>query len=544
MLRLPDRFKSLLERLFALDLRSLAFLRIGLALYLLWDLLDRGRSLEAHYSDIGVYPVGFLQKTEYIQGWWWEQWNIHWPNYWSFHSIPGDTGPWVGFVFAINAIFLIGMLVGYKTRFMVLVCWILNISLQNRNPMVLHGGDQMVRVLLFWAQFLPLGARWSIDGSCAIRRAYEAPVPKSILSVSTFALLWQVCLVYFFTAALKTGRDWLQDGTALYYALSIDLYGTWTGRILVQMPWLCWLLTRAALFWEAAGPLFLFVPDARVRVFAVFGFLAFHLFGIGLFMDVGPLSWTSALLWLALLPGEFWDKLSARWNKNQEKPIVARLTNLYHRLVEWRNRRVKARVAARKPLPSIAPWLPTQIIAAFFIWFVTMWNLGTLPNKSPAQLIPPQVRWLSAFTRLDQKWAMFAPYPAHDDGWFVMPAVYRDGRKADLYTQLPVTWDKPAHVNRMFPDERWRKYLMNLWSTQYQYQWRNFGKWACRSSELHDPKGNQLRSVDVYYMLEMTVPPGQKQPPAVQKPIYGHYCDANEAPESIKRENGITASNH
>ncbi|MGC4047063.1 MAG: HTTM domain-containing protein [Armatimonas sp.] len=543
MLRISDKFKSVLERLFALDLRSLAFLRIGLALYLLWDLWDRGRSLEAHYSDVGVYPVAFLQQEQYSQGYWWEQWNIHWPNYWSFHSFPGDTGAWVGFVFALNALFLIGMLVGYKTRFMVLVCWILNLSLQNRNMMVLHGGDLMVRMLLFWCQFLPLGARWSLDGSCAIRRAYGASVPKAVLSVGTFGLIWQVCLVYFFTALLKTGDDWLKDGTALYYALNIDLYGTWTGRILRQSPGLCWLLTRASLFWEAVGPLFLFVPLPRVRIATVLMFLAFHLLGIGLFMDVGPLSWCSVLLWIGLLPGEFWDGLSARWSKVRERPLPARLTAHYNTLVEWRNRRVRARVAARKPLPNIAPWLPTQFIAAFFVWFVTAWNIGTLPNKNPANYVPSQVRWLNAFIRLDQKWAMFAPFPSHDDGWFAMPAVWQNGKTMDLYTRLPVAWDKPDHVNRMFPDERWRKYLMNLWIKDYRYQWQNFGEWACRSSQLHDSKGNQLRSLVVWYMLEMTVPPGQKQTPPVKTFLWEHYCSPGDAPERIKRLNGITASN-
>jgi hypothetical protein len=312
--QITNRLKPLLERLFALDLRSLALLRIGLALYLIWDLLDRGRALEAHYSDIGVYPLSFLKNETAIQGWWWEQWDIHWPNCWSLHALRGDVG-WVGFVFVLNALFLVGMLLGYKTRLMVLLCWILNMSLQNRNPMVLHGGDQMVRVLLFWCLFLPIGARWSLDGSAAIRRAYGAEVPQKVLSVATFGLLWQVCLVYFFTAYLKKGDDWLKDGTALYYALQIDLYGSWTGRILRQFPDLCWLLTRASLLWEAAGPFLLFVPFERVRTLTIGLFLAFHLIGIGLFMDVGPLSWASSLLWLALLPGSFWSGLAAWWGR-------------------------------------------------------------------------------------------------------------------------------------------------------------------------------------------------------------------------------------
>ncbi len=536
MRRFLDKIRPWMERIFALDLRSLALLRIGLALYLLWDLWDRGRSLEAHYSDIGVYPVAFLKDSLWTQGWWWEDWNIHWPNYWSLHALRGDVG-WALFVFLLNALLLVGMLVGYKTRFMVLLCWIFNISLQNRNMMVLHGGDQMVRMLLFWSVFLPLGARWSVDGSCAIRRAYDAVVPTKIFSMSSFGLLWQICLVYWFTAALKTGADWRADGTALYYALSIDLYGTWPGRILRQFPTLCWLGTRSSLLWEAFGPLLLFVPIERVRTVVVLMFLAFHIVGIGIFMDVGPLSWTSALLWLALLPGSFWDDLAVRWNRVRAHPALAPVHAVYLHLLAWRNQRVAARVAARKPLPVLTPWLPTQLVAAFFIWMVTAWNFDA--NK----YIPIQVRWIAAFTRIDQHWSMFAPYPTHDDGWFAMPAIWQNGKNEDFYTHQPVAWVKPANVNRMFPDERWRKYLMNLWMAEWRGQWQNFGQYACRSSAAHDAPGNQLKSVYVYYMLEATVPPGQVQPPPVKTFLWEHYCTPQEAPEHIKKINGIASTN-
>ena len=44
------------DQLFGIDLRSLAVLRIGLALLVLTDLFDRLPDLEAHYTDQGVLP--------------------------------------------------------------------------------------------------------------------------------------------------------------------------------------------------------------------------------------------------------------------------------------------------------------------------------------------------------------------------------------------------------------------------------------------------------------------------------------------------------
>jgi hypothetical protein len=266
----------------------------------------------------------------------------------------------------------------------------------------------------------------------------------------------------------------------------------------------------------------------------VLGFWAFHLIGIGIFMDVGPLCWISSLLWLGLLPGAFWDFLALRWQKVRERPWATVLQNYYNRLLAWRNRRIQARVEARLPMPSFALWIPSQLIAAFFLWFVTVWNFGDTPR---------QVQWLSAFTRLDQQWSMFAPVPTHEDGWFAMPARWKNGVEADLYTRRPVAWTKPAEINEMFPDERWRKYLMNLWMLKYRDQWDNVGKWACRASLKHDAPGNQLQSFKVYYMFELTVPPGKPQTPAEKVFLWEHYCSPQDAPEHIKRQNGIATAN-
>src|SRR4030095_9890574 len=45
-----------LEELFGIDLRSLALLRMGLALIVIGDLINRSFDLRAHYTDFGVLP--------------------------------------------------------------------------------------------------------------------------------------------------------------------------------------------------------------------------------------------------------------------------------------------------------------------------------------------------------------------------------------------------------------------------------------------------------------------------------------------------------
>ena len=39
-----------------------------------------------------------------------------------------------------------------------------------------------------------------------------------------------------------------------------------------------------------------------------------------------------------------------------------------------------------------------------------------------------------------------------------------DGTEVDLFNDgAPVTWEKPALVSATYKDDRWRKYLVNLW---------------------------------------------------------------------------------
>src|SRR5215210_4692651 len=125
------------------------------------------------------------------------------------------------------------MLVGYRTRPMTILVWVLVLSIQNRNPLVLSGGDSLLRLLLFWAMFLPLGAYWSVDR--ALKDA-TTRLSTRFLSLATVGLFMQIAFVYWFTAALKSGPEWRVDGTALYYALSLDQLSTSVGQYLLNFP--------------------------------------------------------------------------------------------------------------------------------------------------------------------------------------------------------------------------------------------------------------------------------------------------------------------
>jgi predicted DCC family thiol-disulfide oxidoreductase YuxK len=286
-----------LSRLFGIDLRSLALLRVSLGAIILLDLFSRARYLTAHYTDRGVMPRDFLY-TYLLQ-----------PAQWSFHLLSGSA-LWQILLFTLSGIFALAMIFGYRTRWAVFFCWLFAASLQYRNPMINNSGDQLLRVLLFWSIFLPLGAKFSIDAAVNNR---ETRIPDRIFNMASLALLMQVCIVYWFTAALKSHPIWRVDHTAVYYALSIEQFVTPLGKAIYAYPDLMKALTIFTLYLEILGPALAFLPIAiaPVRVIVILLFLLLHA-GFGLSMRLGFFPWISAASWMIFLPTEFWEGLFAR----------------------------------------------------------------------------------------------------------------------------------------------------------------------------------------------------------------------------------------
>ncbi|MEM6985856.1 MAG: hypothetical protein AAF499_04885, partial [Pseudomonadota bacterium] len=139
------------ERVFALDLRSVALFRVGLAVAVLSDLLYRASDLSAFYTDAGVLPRTVLREAINAQ-----------PV--SLHALSGGAGLQIG-LFVLCALAALALLIGYRSQLAAFVCWALMLSLHQRNPLLLQGGDDLLVILLFFGFLLPLGARFGIDAA-------------------------------------------------------------------------------------------------------------------------------------------------------------------------------------------------------------------------------------------------------------------------------------------------------------------------------------------------------------------------------------------
>lgn len=232
-----------IEELFGIDFRSLAALRIFIGLLIIFDILYTVSDINAFYTDSGVLPrIANL--------------DIYGPIYFSLLFLSGYP-LFVYVFFAITIIFAFLFLIGYRTWLSTFFLFIFIGSIHVRNPLIIGGGDTLLHLMLFWSLFLPLGMKFSVD---AVINKSNEKLPNQFLSVASLAIMLQVVFMYCFTASHKVGREWMLEGSAIYYSLNIDQYVTFIGRHLLNYPELLKYLTYFVFYFEAFGPLLLFCP--------------------------------------------------------------------------------------------------------------------------------------------------------------------------------------------------------------------------------------------------------------------------------------------
>lgn len=476
---------TIIRRPFILDLRALALLRMGTAVVILLDLAIRSTDLEAHYSNLGVLPIGALMERI---------WN---PYQFSLHA---SSGLWQiqAVLFALAAVVAGAVLVGYRTRLATLVSWILLISLQNRNPLIGQGGDDLLRMLLFWGFFLPWGRVWSRDA-----RGQPLPASYAYCSAATVAYVVQLALLYWCTALLKSGREWTHDGTALYYALSLDQILLPGGRLLYPHPDLLRFLTFATWYTELLLPFALFVPfKVAWWRFLVIGILTgFHV-GISLTLFVGIFFIINFVSLLGLLPPAAFDWLTPRLTRR-----VAWAQRHYTRLPTWQLpwRLHIERTSTLSPAHNRLARIVSESIVFASLAYICCWSIDDVA-KPPGRWMSPSTRWFGYLFRIDQHWGMFAPSVFKDDGWFILEGTTKSGQVIDLNRKgLPISYAKPRSVVRLFKNDRWRKYsenylfVNNSWMRPY---YCNYLLRIWHQNRAHP----SLSHLTVIYMKEVSLP--------------------------------------
>lgn len=465
-----------LRRILSIDLRSLALFRGVVAGVLLADLADRARDLTVHYTDAGVLPVAAFAESEAAR----------WLPWLSLHAASGSR-LWVAALFGVAALAAVALLLGWRTRTAVVVSWVLLLSVQHRNPVIVYGGDNALATMLFFALFLPLGARFSLDARAG-RGAPSGAV--RVFSWASAGLLVQIAAMHFFSAFHKHSPEWLAEGSAVSLALHADQIARPLGVWLRPHDGLLHALTWGTLVLEVAGPVLLFLPWAWpwLRLLAVASFAGLHL-GIGLSMDLIHFSWLCAGTIGVFLPPEAWSRLGGRGAGAADPAAEAAVSRLP--------------AAARAALAAaLALVLFANVAGLREPW------MRAVESRPVAGLLMTPFHLL----RLGQRWAMFSPRPPHTT-WYAVEGVLADGTRVDLRRDAPgrPSLAKPGRRADFHPSRRWERFFTNASRSPYVDAYRNLARYHCRRfARPGGAFGAPLAAVIVWERRERTSVPGER----------------------------------
>ena len=295
-------FKAL-SNPFTLDLRALALMRIGVGALILTDILLRASSFSAFLAERGIMARELSMSVN--SSW---RWSLYWLNaepLWAFTLMIAAAG------FAVMLMF------GVRTRLVSIASFVLLVSLQNRNPYLQQGGDNLLLLLTFWGCFLPWGERASIDASMV----REPRVSNHYFSTVSIALVLQVMSVYFFSALLKTGVEWVRDGTGIYYALHNDQIAFGLAPLWRDWHWFTVPLTHYVWWLELIGPILALSPlwFAGFRTLVVVALIAMEI-GFIFNLRIGLFPFISILSLIAVLPSSV---IGFLWrSEKKDKPSI------------------------------------------------------------------------------------------------------------------------------------------------------------------------------------------------------------------------------
>lgn len=408
-----ERTRSGFVRAVAVDIRALAAVRIACGALLLIDLAYRSVHLRAFYTDAGVLPSSALATLS------------PWYGHVSVHALSGALWFQV-MLFLVAGVAALALLVGYRTKLATALSFVLLASLLARNPVILHSGDSLLLLVLFWGLFLPLGACWGFD-------ARRGPPPvRRVADLAAAALLVQVVTIYTINAVFKLRSDVWRSGEAMAIIYNTGRYTTPVGDLLVHFPG---MLGVAGYLWIGllASSILLVLTHGRMRTLLVALFFAAHLTML-VTMRLGLFPIISMAALLPFLPTPVWDALdrsrvASSWCSAGPKDLGGPFTPL--RL--WDR--------------SVKPVFMASCLALMLLWGGL--GLGLVDAPETAR---------SLTERHAGGWAMFAT-PGRDEVWYVAVGTTETGETWDPLHDGPVQFETVQQADHPFPDIRWRKYL-------------------------------------------------------------------------------------
>ena len=448
------RLRGYLLGCVSVDTRSLATFRILLGLLVIADLLLRARNFGFYYTDGGVVPQSLAERGAAEHAF-----SVY------YHVSEPES---IAALFLLQGAFALALVVGYRTRAATVVSFLFVVSLDHHNPFVLSYADTLFRLLFFWAIFLPLGERWSVDALHA-----TGPRRQTVAGVATALAMAQMVFMYFLNGVHKATSETWRSGDAAPLVFGIDEMTFLLGDFVRAFPT---LVGYGGLVWFSMllGSFLLILLHGRLRIAMVALFVLGHA-SFAVTVRIGAFAYVAIAGLTLFLQSGFWCDAGRVARRLGVDPATietrVRTTVSIPLATTLPTARLPARVDRLKRAVSV---LAIGLVAGAMLLVVALavLNAGAVADDTYDQdevnalveehAVGGHVYLVAESLGIRQpEWSVFAPQPRTTDRYYVFGGRTVDGERVDVFNDRAFTWDRPGDQLQKQHDTYRMRFFMN-----------------------------------------------------------------------------------
>ncbi|MCX4981877.1 HTTM domain-containing protein [Streptomyces sp. NBC_00572] len=252
---------------------------------------------------------------------------------WNSVLILSDSPAYFEFCYAMAVVTSVLFILGWRTRVMSVLFAVVVISFHARSIFMTDGGDNLVLLMAMYLVLTACGRRWSLDARRdRLKSARAGDVPEPVRGLyaqelrharvtlttvvhncGVFVIAAQVCFLYGSAGLYKVQGSTWGGGTALHYALNLELFQPWPAlsHLVDDFPMVIAITGYVTVLVQVAFPFVLF---GRLKYPVLAVLLGMHI-GIAVLMGLPLFSGAMIIADAVFLPDRFYTFLPRLWRR-------------------------------------------------------------------------------------------------------------------------------------------------------------------------------------------------------------------------------------